>query len=143
MFSDPLVALMLMVMLCFIGMLVMFLFVIRATTNHSQGLRESERRTSLALAEIERQLLDLSFALRQRGASDKSNSASSSNSIPGLESDADLGTLLASISSDGAPHGPMPDQHIIPGMSGLPSLDGQGAVNGKPGTGKGLEINID
>ena len=152
MFSDPLVALMLMVMLCFIGMLVMFLFVIRATTNHSHGLRESERRVSLALSEIERQLLDLSYALRQRETGGKTGGSSSSDSIPGLETDADLGALLANISSEDVAQGPMADQHLIPGTGGmgrtggmeeLPDLNGRETSRGKPGAGKSLEIDID
>ena len=65
MFSDPLVALMVMLLLCFIGMLVMFLFVIRSLSTQNLLLREGFRRHENILADLEKQFLDMSFSLRQ------------------------------------------------------------------------------
>lgn len=59
------VALMLMLLLCFIGMLVMFLFVIRSNTVLSDSIKEATRQQRQTLNDIERQLLELSFTVNK------------------------------------------------------------------------------
>ena len=71
MFHDSMVALMVMLLLCFFGMLVMFLFVIRSHSVMTATLKEGHRQQQLALSDIERQLMDISFQFREgrgRGA---------------------------------------------------------------------------
>lgn len=63
--GNSMIALMLMLLLCFIGMLVMFLFVIRSNTILSDTLKESIRQQRQALHDIERQLLELSFTVNK------------------------------------------------------------------------------
>jgi hypothetical protein len=64
MFSDPLTAVMAMLILCFSGILVMFLFVIRSLVGQRAEMREAFRKQQLFLADLERQFMDLSFLLR-------------------------------------------------------------------------------
>lgn len=59
------VALMLMLLLCFIGMLVMFLFVIRSNTVLSDSIKEATRQQRQTFNDIERQLLELSFTVNK------------------------------------------------------------------------------
>ena len=66
MFQDPLTAVMAMLLLCFMGILVMFLFLIRSLASQAAEMREAFRKQQMSLADIERQLMDLSFALRKR-----------------------------------------------------------------------------
>ncbi len=68
MFENQFSSLMLMQLLCFSGMLVMFLFVIRALSNQNTLLRESARQQQNALADMERQLMDISFMVRSNRA---------------------------------------------------------------------------
>ena len=65
MFQDPLTTVMAMLLLCFMGVLVMFLFFVRSLSSQAAETRESFRKQQLSLADIERQLMDLSFALRK------------------------------------------------------------------------------
>ena len=65
MFHDSMVALMVMLLLCFFGMLVMFLFVIRSHSVMTATLKEGQRQQQLALSDIERQLMDISFQFRE------------------------------------------------------------------------------
>ncbi|MDR2076268.1 MAG: hypothetical protein LBP61_04970 [Desulfovibrio sp.] len=65
MFDDALVSLMVMLLLSFAGMLVMFLFVIRSQSSQTAALREWFRQHHTALADVEQQLMDIHFLLRQ------------------------------------------------------------------------------
>ena len=65
MFQDPLTTVMAMLLLCFMGILVMFLFFIRSLSSQAAEMRESFRKQQLSLADIERQLMDMSFAQRK------------------------------------------------------------------------------
>lgn len=65
MLENSITALMLMLLLCFIGMLVMFLFVIRSNTLLSESIKEAMRQQRQALHDIERQLLELSFTVNK------------------------------------------------------------------------------
>jgi hypothetical protein len=65
MFDDPQISLMIMLLLCFLGMLVMFLFVIRSLSSQAATLREGFNRQQSTLADMEQQLMDMNFALRR------------------------------------------------------------------------------
>lgn len=65
MFNDSLISLMIMLLLCFMGMLVMFLFVIRSLSVQTAVLREGFTRQQSALADLEQQIMDMNFALRK------------------------------------------------------------------------------
>ncbi|MDR2160711.1 MAG: hypothetical protein LBO77_00990 [Desulfovibrio sp.] len=65
MFDDALVSLMVMLLLSFAGMLIMFLFILRSQSSQSAMLREWFRQHHSALAEVEQQLMNLHFTLRQ------------------------------------------------------------------------------
>lgn len=54
-----------MLLLCFVGILVMFLFFIRTLSSRAAETREFFRKQQLTLADIERQLMDMSFTLRK------------------------------------------------------------------------------
>ncbi|MDL2266944.1 hypothetical protein LJC46_03030 [Desulfovibrio sp. OttesenSCG-928-G15] len=64
MFADPTVALMTMLILFFIGMMCMFFIVMRTIGTHKTEMRESFRKQQQVLADIEGQLMDMSFSLR-------------------------------------------------------------------------------
>ncbi len=66
MFENSLISLMLMLLLCFAGMLVMFLFIIKSLSTQIAVLREGFRRQEAAFADMERQVMEITFALRQR-----------------------------------------------------------------------------
>ncbi len=82
MFQDPLTTVMAMLLLCFIGILVMFLFFIRSLSSQAGEMREAFRKQQLSLADIERQLMDMSFGLRklQGGGGDPADSGASVSS---------------------------------------------------------------
>ena len=65
MLNDSLISLMIMLLLCFMGMLVMFLFVIRSQSTQAAVLREGFTRQQSTLADLEQQLMDMNFALRR------------------------------------------------------------------------------
>ncbi len=64
MFSDPMVSLMFMLLLCFVGMLVMFLFVIRTITAQANALRDGFAGQQKILDDVEQRLMEATFALR-------------------------------------------------------------------------------
>jgi hypothetical protein len=64
-FDDAMVSLMVMLLLSFAGMLVMFLFVIRSQSSQTAALREWFRQHQAILAEVEQQLMNIHFTLRQ------------------------------------------------------------------------------
>jgi hypothetical protein len=66
MFQDPLTAVMAMLLLCFVGMMVMFIFVIRSLASQSDETREAFRKQQLFLADLERQIMDLRIAVNAR-----------------------------------------------------------------------------
>ncbi|MDR2489173.1 MAG: hypothetical protein LBD42_06765 [Desulfovibrio sp.] len=70
MFQDPLVAVMTMLFFCFTGILVIFLFFVRSFSSHTEEIREVLRKQQLSLADIERQLMDMSFVLRKTPVGD-------------------------------------------------------------------------
>lgn len=68
MFQDPITALMAMLFLCFGGILLMFVFVIRSLAAQAESRKEDVRRQQLMLADIERQLMDMKGALRRHAS---------------------------------------------------------------------------
>ena len=56
MFQDPFTTGMVMLLLCFMGILLMFLYFIRSLSSQAAEMRESFRKQQLSLADIERQL---------------------------------------------------------------------------------------
>jgi hypothetical protein len=64
MFSDPLVAVMAVLMLFFAGMVVMVLFLARTITSLREDFHESMRKQQMYLSDVEQQLMQISFALR-------------------------------------------------------------------------------
>lgn len=77
MFSDPATAVMSMIMLCFGGMIVMFVFIIRANAAQSDELREAMRKQQMVLADLERQVMEMNFALRRLSGAEGGQAASS------------------------------------------------------------------
>lgn len=77
MFSDPMVAVMTMLLLFFIGMVLMFLFMVRILSSHKEDFRESLRKQQILLADMERQLREIGFSLRgpQEGGDAVKNAA--------------------------------------------------------------------
>lgn len=65
MFADPVVASMTMLLLCFFGMIVMFVFLARTLSNQSGEMREAFRKQQIFLADLERQFMEMSFTLRK------------------------------------------------------------------------------
>ena len=81
MFEDSMITLMVMLLLCFVGMLIMFLFVIRSNTAIEASLKEMTRQVQAHLADIERQLMEINYANRSQG---KTTSASVDDDISSL-----------------------------------------------------------
>ena len=85
MFEDSMVTLMVMLLLCFVGMLVMFLFVIRSNTVLDASIKESTRQMQAHLADIERQLMEINYTSRNSGKA------------PSPAMEGDISSLLGSI----------------------------------------------
>jgi hypothetical protein len=66
MFTDPLATTMAMQMLFFVGMVVVFFFLSRAISAQGEETREALRKQQMYLADLERQLMEMSFLLRRR-----------------------------------------------------------------------------
>ncbi|MDR2605642.1 MAG: hypothetical protein LBC55_09915 [Desulfovibrio sp.] len=65
MFTDPLATTMAMQMLFFVGLVVVFFFLARAVSAQGEETREALRKQQMYLADLERQLMDMSFLLRR------------------------------------------------------------------------------
>lgn len=109
MFSDPATAVMAMIMLCFGGMIVMFVFIIRASAAHSDELREAFRKQQMVLADLERQVMEMSFALRRlTGADDgqppsgaRQSKTGAASKLSAARQDDDLSSMLEAASQGG------------------------------------------
>lgn len=64
MFSDPLVAVMTMLLLFFAGVLLVFLFLTRAVSSLKEDFRDAMRKQQMFLSDVEQQLVQLQFGLR-------------------------------------------------------------------------------
>lgn len=98
MFSDPNVAVMAMIMLCFAGMIIMFIFVIRVFSSQGAEMREAFRKQQMYLSDLERQVQEISFALRSAVEGEGSLKSVSSLASPPAEtlprSDQELMSML-------------------------------------------------
>lgn len=107
MFSDPVTAVMTMLMLCFGGMIIMFVFFVRSGAAYSEELREALRKQQMVLADLERQIMEMNFALRRLSGAEDSRTASvtrPSSSAAGADavrSDGDLASMLAAAAKSG------------------------------------------
>lgn len=95
MFADPLTASMTMQILCFFGMVVIFVFIARSLSAMSAEMREAFRKQQLFLSDLERQILDLNFTARRLSGEEAEQNA------PGSGSD-DLLSLLENAARNGA-----------------------------------------
>ncbi len=104
MFNDPMISLMFMLLLCFLGMLVMFLYVVRALGAQNAFLREGLARQQKSLDDHERHLMELVFLMRGKAAAPTGkNGAGESAPRPAraAESPAPRGEPSADISASG------------------------------------------
>ena len=109
MFSDPLVAVMAMLILCFSGMLVMFLFVIRSLVGQRDEMREAFRKQQMFMADLEHQFMEMSFVLRNSKGREEAQDpgpgkkSSFEASLPREDDD-----LMSMLESSGRPKSPAP-----------------------------------
>lgn len=145
---------MVMIMLCFAGMLIMFLFVIRSLGTLSQSLKETERRQQAVLTDIENTVMEIHFSM-QRFEDPPGHGDTSA--IPGLEGKTDLNALMDTLTRRDMPDTRPPGEEEIP--AGPPAgLDLQGpgqndlfselnqttpAKNGGQKPEQGLQIKLD
>lgn len=109
MFSDPVTAVMAMIMLCFGGMIVMFVFIIRSGAAHSDELREAFRKQQMVLADLERQVMEMNFALRRLSGADEGQASSgvrqaatgSASRLSAARAEDDLSSMLEAASKSG------------------------------------------
>lgn len=92
MFANSMIALMFMVVLFFVGMLAMFLFLIRAITDNAEAVRDYHRQQQEMFLDLERSVREISFAMRQ----DRSRQANGDEILGG-----DASSLLTHIPAEG------------------------------------------
>ena len=83
MFSDPLVAVMTMLILFFAGMVVMVLFLARTIASLREDVQESMRKQQMYLSDMEQQLLQINFTLRPPQGGGDAGKASAAQKPPG------------------------------------------------------------
>jgi hypothetical protein len=71
-----------MLLLCFVGMMVMFIFVIRSLASQSDESREAFRKQHLFLADLERQIMDLRIAVNARLSLEEEEGEGSEDDAP-------------------------------------------------------------
>lgn len=118
MFSDPLVAVMAMLLLFFFGMLLVFLFIIRSLGAQRSEMREAFRKQQLMLADLERQIMELNFSQRklpEEQSSQHSGNARASGTLdmPLLRGDDDLMSMLENAARPKTP-APAFDDLLLP-----------------------------
>ncbi|MDR1685546.1 MAG: hypothetical protein LBR82_03735 [Desulfovibrio sp.] len=99
MFTDPLATTMAIQMLFFVGLVVVFFFLSRAISSQGEETREALRKQQMYLADLERQLMDMSFLLRRRQGGEDTGS----HAEPGRTRDA----LSPAGQKGGLPHTPL------------------------------------
>lgn len=70
MFADPLSNLMLVILLFFLGLLVMFVFVVRSLNLITQNIEETRKQLGISLMDMERKLSEISRAVNPQQAGD-------------------------------------------------------------------------
>lgn len=127
MFSDPLLAAMTMLLLFFVGVLVMFLFVIRSMSSFGEEMRESFRKQQMFLADLERQFMEMSFTLRRMQGEDSSSETVGKEEpadIPLLRRDDELLSMLEAAARKKPEYSGFDDQ-LLPPPVGVPPRTGE------------------
>jgi len=83
MFSDPLVAVMTMLMLFFVGVAILFFSLVRMLAALREDIHESMRKQHMYLSDMEQQLMQISFALRALQDGSDASKASHGQKHPG------------------------------------------------------------
>lgn len=78
MFSDPLVAVMTVLLLFFAGSVLMFLFLTRTLSAMREDFHETMRKQQIFLVDLEQQLMQISFSVRSLQGGEKAATAGSS-----------------------------------------------------------------
>jgi hypothetical protein len=118
MFSNPLVATMSMQMLCFVGIVVIFIFVIRSLAAMNKEMREAFRKQRMFLSDLERQFMKMDFTLRhlQGEGEDTENAGRASASLLSQGDDL-LSMLEATARGASARKGAYDDQLLPPSLA--------------------------
>jgi hypothetical protein len=122
------VSLMVMLLLSFAGMLVMFIFVIRSQSSHTAALREWSSRQQAALADVEQQLMNIHFTLRQMQLK---KSGPPENKAKPLLPSGDLKDLFSPLPGEGSgKEAGLPETRVAPPPDrGYPSAAGLDPVD--------------
>lgn len=141
MFSDPMVAVMTMLLLFFAGMVLMFVFFTRSLASLREELRESLRKQQMFLTDVEQQFMQISFSLRtlhEGGSAGKTTQASSSSvsspaslrtpgDIPLLRQEDPLLSMLEATARKNAAAPGFDDQLLPPSPKSKPQMSNQAA----------------
>lgn len=116
MFADPIVAVMAMLILCFSGMIIMFVFVVRSLSRQNEEMRESFRKQQMFLTDLERQFMDMSFLLRRMQESEQAGAGKEppSSEQPLLRQDDDLLAMLEAAAKKKQDSTLGFDDHLLP-----------------------------
>lgn len=95
MFSDPATALMAMIMLCFGGMIIMFVFMIKSNATRADMLREALLKQQMVLADLEHQVMEMNFALRHSYGAENGQASTTSHHLRAVaKGEVDLAAIL-------------------------------------------------
>jgi hypothetical protein len=133
MFSDPLVAVMAVLMLFFVGMVVMILFLARSIAALREDFHDSMRKQHMYLSDVEQQLMQISFALRtlQEGgdAAKASPVQKPLGDTPLLRQEDPLLSMLEATARKKAASPGFEDQLLPPSSKGRPLMEEYGPAN--------------
>ncbi len=118
MFSDPLVAVMAMLLLFFAGMVLIFTFFARSLSSLREELRESMRKQQMFLSDVEQQFMRIEYSLRlllEGGEAGKAPFVSkAADDIPLLRQEDPLLSMLENTARKGASLSGFDDQLLAP-----------------------------
>lgn len=117
MFSNPLVAALTVQLLFFMGMVVIFVFIIRTLSSMAEEMREAFRKQQMFLSDLERQCMEMSFAVRRL----QDGEAAAQGAAPPQAGQDDLLSMLDAAARNMAGK-PLDDQLLPPTMPG-PAID--------------------
>lgn len=120
MFEDPMISLRVMILLCFMGMLVMFLFVIRSLAAQTAALKDSFTRQQSAMADMEQQIMDMNFVVRQMSKGTSPAAGTAEQTGQSLNIPANLDELFNTSESAKTPEPPVT---VAVPVSGKPEKD--------------------
>lgn len=66
MFADPVSNLMLVILIFFIGLLVMFLFIMRSLEHNEKNVLETHRQLAMGLTDLERKVAQLALSMKKQ-----------------------------------------------------------------------------